>query len=60
MINGTLDMLVLKVLAVEPVPGWGITKRIKQASDAQERPGRVRPYTATCSTSSSSRRRPMR
>lgn len=32
MIQGTLDMLVLKVLAVEPMHGWGITKRIQQAS----------------------------
>ena len=33
MIQGTLDMLVLKVLAVEPMHGWGITKRIQQASE---------------------------
>ena len=26
MIQGTLDMLILKVLHVEPMHGWGITK----------------------------------
>ena len=33
MIQGTLDMLILKVLNVEPMHGWGITKRIQQVSD---------------------------
>ena len=33
MIQGTLDMLILKVLQVEPMHGWGITKRIQQVSD---------------------------
>jgi len=32
MIQGTLDMLILKVLEVEPMHGWGITKRIQQVS----------------------------
>ena len=33
MIQGTLDMLILKVLNVEPMHGWGITKRIQQVSE---------------------------
>ena len=33
MIPGTLDMLILKVLEVEPMHGWGITKRIQQVSE---------------------------
>ncbi|MFC1574489.1 PadR family transcriptional regulator [Gemmatimonadota bacterium] len=33
MIQGTLDMLILKVLKVEPMHGWGITKRIQQVSE---------------------------
>jgi len=33
MIQGTLDMLILKVLQVEPMHGWGITKRIQQVSE---------------------------
>jgi transcriptional regulator len=33
LIQGTLDMLVLKSLQVEPMHGWGITERIEQWSD---------------------------
>lgn len=33
MIRGTLDMLVLKVLSVEPMHGWGISERIQQVSE---------------------------
>jgi transcriptional regulator len=33
MIRGTLDMLILKVLSVEPMHGWGISERIQQVSD---------------------------
>ncbi len=32
MLQGTLDMLILKVLQVEPMHGWGITQRIQQVS----------------------------
>jgi transcriptional regulator len=31
-IKGTLEMLALKVLEVEPMHGWGITERIEQRS----------------------------
>ena len=30
MIKGTLDMLILKVLSLEPIHGWGICERIQQ------------------------------
>ena len=31
-VQGTLDMLVLKTLALEPMHGWGIVQRIEQIS----------------------------
>lgn len=33
MIRGTLDMLILKVVSVEPMHGWGISERIQQISE---------------------------
>ena len=33
LIHGTLDLIVLKVLAMEPLHGWGISKRIRQMSE---------------------------
>lgn len=32
LIQGTLDLLVLKTLALEPMHGWGIAQRIRQIS----------------------------
>jgi transcriptional regulator len=32
LIQGTLDVLILKALATEPRHGWAIAKRIQQAS----------------------------
>src|SRR5256885_5256370 len=32
-LQGTLDMLVLKALSLEPVHGWGITERLEQWSE---------------------------
>ena len=32
-LQGTLDMLVLKALALQPMHGWGITERIEQWSE---------------------------
>ena len=32
MIRGTLDMLILKTLSLEPMHGWGISERIQQIS----------------------------
>lgn len=31
-IRGTLDMLILQVLSLEPMHGWGISERIQQIS----------------------------
>jgi PadR family transcriptional regulator PadR len=33
LLQGTLDMLVLKSLELEPMHGWGITERIEQWSE---------------------------
>jgi transcriptional regulator len=33
MLRGTLDMLILKVVAMEPMHGWGISERIQQVSE---------------------------
>ena len=33
LLQGTLDLLVLKTLALEPMHGWGISQRIQQISD---------------------------
>src|SRR5258707_12883978 len=32
LVQGTLDMLVLRVLALEPLHGFGVTRRIEQVS----------------------------
>lgn len=32
LLQGTLDMLVLRVLSLEPMHGWGISERIQQIS----------------------------
>ena len=32
LLQGTLDLLILKTLALEPMHGWGISQRIQQAS----------------------------
>ena len=32
LLQGTLDLLILKTLAVEPMHGWGISQRIQQVS----------------------------
>ena len=33
MIRGTMDMLILKVVSLEPMHGWGISERIQQISE---------------------------
>ena len=33
LLQGTLDMLVLKALQLEPMHGWGITERIEEWSE---------------------------
>ena len=32
LIQGTLDLLILKTVALEPMHGWGIAKRIQQVT----------------------------
>ena len=32
LVQGTLDLLILKVIALEPLHGWAIAQRIKQMS----------------------------
>jgi PadR family transcriptional regulator PadR len=45
MIQGTLDMLILKTLALEPMHGYGVALRIEQISDGVFRvnPGSLLP-----------------
>lgn len=33
LLQGTLDLLILKTLALEPMHGWGISQRIQQVSE---------------------------
>ncbi|HMX26296.1 MAG TPA: helix-turn-helix transcriptional regulator, partial [Blastocatellia bacterium] len=32
LLQGTLDLLILKTLVLEPMHGWGISQRIQQTS----------------------------
>jgi hypothetical protein len=32
LVQGTLDLLILKILALEPLNGWSIGERLKQVS----------------------------
>jgi PadR family transcriptional regulator, regulatory protein PadR len=32
LVQGTLDLLILKILALEPLHGWAISQRLKQIS----------------------------
>lgn len=34
LLQGTLDVLILKTLELEPMHGWGISQRIQQISDS--------------------------
>jgi len=34
LLQGTLDLLILKTLELEPMHGWGITLRIQQLSES--------------------------
>jgi transcriptional regulator len=46
LLQGTLDMLVLKALALEPMHGWGVTERIEQWSEQVLRVGQGTLYPA--------------
>ncbi len=45
LLQGTLDLLILKTLALDPMHGWGITLRIQQVTGdvLQVRPGALYP-----------------
>jgi transcriptional regulator len=45
LLQGTLDLLILKILALEPMHGWGIAQRIQQVSGdvLQVQPGSLYP-----------------
>ena len=32
LLQGTMDMMILRILSVEPMHGWGITQRVEQIS----------------------------
>ena len=32
LVQGTLDLLILKILALEPMHGWSVSQRLKQVS----------------------------
>jgi PadR family transcriptional regulator len=46
LLRGTLEMLVLKALALGPMHGWGVTDRIEQWSDEVLRIGQGSLYPA--------------
>ena len=45
LLQGTLDLLILKILALEPMHGWAIAERLKQMSKSvlQVGPGSLYP-----------------
>jgi transcriptional regulator len=45
-IQGTLDLLILKALSLEPMHGWGISNRIQQLSGEVFRIGQGSVYPA--------------
>jgi PadR family transcriptional regulator, regulatory protein PadR len=32
LVQGTLDLLILKILALQPLHGWALSQRLKQVS----------------------------
>jgi PadR family transcriptional regulator len=46
LVQGTLDLLILKVLALEPMHGWAIAQRIRQMSSDVLRVGQSALYPA--------------
>jgi transcriptional regulator len=45
-LRGTLELLILRTLALEPMHGWSITQRIQQLSDDALRVGQGSLYPA--------------
>jgi hypothetical protein len=37
LVQGTLDLLILKILALEPLNGWAIGQRLKQVREQPSR-----------------------
>jgi transcriptional regulator len=46
LLQGTLDLLILRVVALEPMHGWAIAQRIRQMSSEQLRVGQSALYPA--------------
>jgi PadR family transcriptional regulator PadR len=46
LVQGTLNLLILKTLALEPMHGWAIARRIRQMSDDVLRVGQSALYPA--------------
>jgi PadR family transcriptional regulator PadR len=46
LVQGTLDLLILNVIALEPMHGWAIARRIRQMSDEELRVGQGSLYPA--------------
>jgi PadR family transcriptional regulator PadR len=46
LVQGTLDLLILQVVALEPMHGWAIAQRIRQMSNEQLRVGQSALYPA--------------
>jgi len=46
LVQGTLDLLILRVLALEPAHGWAIAQRIRQMSREELRVGQSALYPA--------------
>jgi PadR family transcriptional regulator PadR len=46
LVQGTLDLLILRVIALEPMHGWAIAQRIRQMSDDELRVGQGSLYPA--------------
>jgi transcriptional regulator len=46
LVQGTLDLLILRVLALEPMHGWAIAQRIQQLSNDELKVGQSALYPA--------------
>jgi PadR family transcriptional regulator, regulatory protein PadR len=46
LLQGTLDLLILRVVALEPMHGWAIAHRIRQMSEEQLKVGQSALYPA--------------
>jgi PadR family transcriptional regulator, regulatory protein PadR len=46
LVQGTLDLLILTIVAVEPAHGWAIAQRIRQMSDDELQVGESALYPA--------------